>query len=295
MNMSKLLSFLVLSVSFRPASVFSGSVPAFVSIDWLAQNLSNPRVVIIDIRGVDQYKKGHIPHAVNTPFAAWAIENNNLSLELPPDKALPDLLGKLGITSNSMVVVVNRTDTDFSRADATRVAWTCIIAGVKDVGVLDGGYSRWLKANKLISTDIEVPKSTEYDGKVDRSEIASKSYVLSKIGKSVIVDNRTPEDYFGVTSQKGHIKSAVNLPTPWAYAADGTLKKEEDLQAMVSGVIGRDKSKEVILYCEVGGFASTWWFLLTKILGYRNVKLFDGSMQEWIQDPNAPVAAFTWH
>jgi thiosulfate/3-mercaptopyruvate sulfurtransferase len=118
---------------------------------------------------------------------------------------------------------------------------------------------------------------------------------LSKLGKSILLDNRKPEDYFGKTAKPGHIKSAVNLPTPWIFADDGAFVKEEDLQAMAAGVLGAKRRKEIIVYCGVGGFSSTWWFLLTQILGYPNVKLYDGSMEEWMKDSRAPVSTYTWH
>jgi thiosulfate/3-mercaptopyruvate sulfurtransferase len=64
---------------------------------------------------------------------------------------------------------------------------------------------------------------------------------------------------------------------------------------MASGVLGADKSKEIVVYCGVGGYSSTWWFLLTQILGYQNVKLYDGSFEEWSKDPKAPVESYRWH
>jgi thiosulfate/3-mercaptopyruvate sulfurtransferase len=129
---------------------------------------------------------------------------------------------------------------------------------------------------------------------VSRSAVASKDHVLRRIGKSVIVDTRVPEEYFGATSKQGHIKSAVSLPTPWIFTDEGVFRNERELQRMAEGVLGKNKSKEVILYCDVGGYASTWWFLLTQMLGYQNVKVYDGSIQEWIKDPGAPLTAFSW-
>jgi thiosulfate/3-mercaptopyruvate sulfurtransferase len=294
MNPSRALFLIILSILLLPIPVFSNSVPVFVSVDWLAQSLDNPGMVVVDIRGPEQFNKGHIPGSVNAPFASWAIESNGLSLELPPDNVLLNLIGGLGIAKESAVIIVNRTDSDYSRADATRVAWTCILAGVKNVAVLDGGFSRWLKTNQRTTAGKGTTQPTAYDGKLDRSLVASKDYVLRKIGKSIILDVRMPEDYFGIASKEGHIRSALNLPTPWAYASDGTLKSEADLQAMAAGVIGKNKTKEIIVYCGVGGFASTWWFLLTHMLGYQNVKLYDGSMQEWTQDSGAPLTTFSW-
>jgi len=273
----------------------SREMPAIVSPDWLSKNLSNPGMVILDIRSVEQYKKGHIPGSLNTPLSLWAVNRDGLTLELPPEDALRDLIGKSGIDASSHIVIVNRIDTDFNRADSTRVAWTCSYAGIQNTAILDGGYNRWLKEIKSTSTEISNAKPGVYTGKINPTVLASKAYVSGKLGRSVIVDTRLPEDYFGIASKPGHIKHSVNLPTPWAFANDGTLRKVEDLQAMASGVIGENKSQEVILYCGVGGYASTWWFLLTHLLGYQNVKVYDGSMEEWVKDPQSPVTAYCWH
>ncbi len=288
----KSLPFLI--IMLMPVPVLPRDVAPVVSTDWLAQNLDNPRLVVLDIRNIEQYKKGHIPGAFHTPFSAWVVENNNLSMELPPDEAILALLGSLGINSDSIVVVVNRSDTDYARADPARVAWTCIIAGVKNASVLDGGINKWTSEEKAVSAEVAKPKPAIYAGKVDRSAIALKRHVLRRIGKSAIVDNRVPEDYFGIGSLPGHIKSAVNLPAPWIFTKAGLFRDTKELLAMAEGVIGKNKSREVILYCEVGVYASTWSFLLTQMLGYQNVKLYDGSMQEWIKDPRAPLTAYGW-
>jgi thiosulfate/3-mercaptopyruvate sulfurtransferase len=277
------------------AIAFSRDIAPVVSTDWLAQNLQNPNLVILDIRNPDQYKKGHIPGSINSPFENWAVERNGLSLELPSDEALRDLLGKSGIRSGSIVIVVNRNETDFTRSDAVRVAATCTIAGVRNAAVLDGGYTRWRKESRPLTTEPANERSAAYDGTVDRSSFVSRDYVLSRIGKSIIVDARTPEDYFGLGSSRGHIKSALDLPTPWVFNAEGLFNKPELLRAMAEGVVGKNTSSEIIFYCDVGGYASVWWFLLTQMFDYRNVKIYDGSMEEWIKDPKDPVIPYSWH
>lgn len=279
-----------ISTSAQPANI-----PAILSTDSLVQQLRDPRLVVLDIRTPEFYKKGHIPGSINVPLNLWAVSQNGLALELPSDDSLHELVGKSGIDAHSHVVVVNRIDTDFSRTDPARVAWTLHVAGVENVSVLDGGYNRWVKEKKPISTDDVKAKSGSFIGKIDRSSFALKAYVLKKLDKSTIVDSRTPEDYFGITSQPGHIRNSMNLPAPWMFEGDGTFRKESDLAAMVSGVLGTNKSREVILYCGVGGYASAWWFVLTQILGYRNVKVYDGSMEEWLRDPSAPVTTYSWH
>ena len=275
-------------------SAWSRDIAPIVTTDWLTQNLGDARLAVLDIRTAAQYRKGHIPGSVNTPLSVWAVTGNGLSLELPSDEDLRNILGKAGITRTSNVVIVTRTETDFGRADATRVAWTCKVAGLENVAVLDGGFTKWARENKAISTDTPAVPALSYSGPVDRSMVVSKAYLLRKSKRPIIADNRMPEDYFGVTSKPGHIKGAVNLPTPWVFNADGTFKSQEELRSMSAGVLGNEKSKEIVVYCGVGGYSSTWWFLLTQVFGYQNVKLYDGSFEEWAKDPAAPVQTYTW-
>ncbi len=285
---------MILGLLSLPA-LWARDIAPIVSTDWLEQNLKDSRISIVDIRTAVQYQKGHIPRSVNTPLSLWAPASNALSLELPSDEALRDIVGKAGISLASLVVIVTRTETDFGRADATRVAWTCKVAGLENVAVLDGGFSKWARENRAISTDSAAVRALTYSGAIDRSSVASKAYVLNKIKKIIIADNRTPEDYFGISSKSGHIMGAVNLPTPWAFATDGTFRNKEELSSMAAGVLGSDNSKQIVVYCGVGGYASTWWFLLTQVLGYKNVKLYDGSFEEWSKDPRAPVQYYRWH
>ncbi len=276
---------------------WSGDFQAIVSTDWLSKNLGKPEITILDIRSAEQFKKGHIPGCISAPLSLWTPGGNGLSLELPPDAALKDLLGNLGIqdAASSTLVIVNRVETDFGRADTARVAWTCMVAGLKKVAVLNGGYNKWRSEGKIISTDIPSPNRAIFTGLPNKSWVASKAYVSSRLGKSIIVDARVPEDYFGITSKPGHIKGAVNLPAPWIFAEDGTFRDFEDLRVMAAGVIGTKKSKEVLIYCGVGGFAASWWFLLSQVFGYENVKVYDGSMEEWLKDPKAPVETYRWN
>ena len=295
MNVLKLCSILMSLGFLSLPALWSRDIAPIVTTDWLEQNLKDSRISILDIRTAAQYPKGHIPGSVNTPLSLWAPASNNLSLELPSNEALRDILGKAGISLASLIVIVTRTETDFGRADATRVAWTCKVAGLENVAVLDGGFTKWARENRVISTDSTGVHALSYSGTMDRSSVASKAYVLNNIKKIIIADNRTPEDYFGISSKAGHIKGAVNLPTPWVFATDGTFRNIEELRSMAAGVLGTDYSKQIVVYCEVGGYASTWWFLLTQVLEYKNVKLYDGSFEEWSKDPKAPVQRYSWH
>jgi thiosulfate/3-mercaptopyruvate sulfurtransferase len=276
-------------------AAWSRDIKPIITTDWLEQNLSDHGMTVLDIRTAAQYRKEHIPGSINTPLSVWAVANNDLSLELPSDEVLRDILGKAGIARTSKIVIVTRTETDFGRADATRVAFTCAVAGLENVAVLDGGFTKWAREKRALSTETPAVLALSYPGPINRAMVISKAYLLGKLKKLAIADSRTPEDYFGITSKPGHIKGAVNLPTPWVFNADGTFKAQEELRSMAAGVLGNGRSREIVVYCGVGGYASTWWFLLSQLLGYRNVKLYDGSFEEWVKDPTAPVQTYTWH
>jgi thiosulfate/3-mercaptopyruvate sulfurtransferase len=276
------------------------AIPPLVSTHWLAKNIDDSELVMIDIRRSEEYTAGHIPNAINVPFPSWATTKNDLLLELPEVGDLFNTIGSVGIKSNSKVVIVNKTDTQFNLADTTRVACTLLYGGVKNVAILNGEYNKWVKEGKPVSDKIVKPKTVAYKGKVNKAMFVSKEYVQKKIGKSIIVDARTPSDFFGVTQdlfteRAGHIPSAICLPTPWVWTDEGTYKNIKELREMAFGIVGKDRSEEIIIYCDVGGYTSTWCFVLREVLGYTNVKIYDGAAQEWTRDPEAPVVKYRWN
>jgi thiosulfate/3-mercaptopyruvate sulfurtransferase len=300
MTRSRIFCFVIVLFFAIPVVSSTREIAPFVSADWLNQNSSAPGLLIVDVRSGSDYRKGHIPGAVSASLDSWAVNKNKLLRELPAGRDLLDLMGSLGMKESSKVVIVGKGVSDFDRADAIRVAWTILTAGIKNVSVLDGGFPKWLEDKKTVTADQAAPAPGEFRGKIDESAVASKQYVLSRIGKSIIVDSRTPDVFFGVTiesfAQKpGHIKEAVNLPAPWAFTKDGILRSQSELENMANEVTGGNKSKETIVYCGVGVYASVWSYVLTEMLGYKDVKLYDGSMQEWVMDPPGPIGIFGWH
>jgi len=283
-----------------PFAVFARDIAPVVSAEWLEKNLSNSNMIVVDIRKVEEYKEGNIPKSINVFYGSWAIKKNGLGNELPEDDDLFDLIGSAGIKADSHVVVVGKTDTTADLVNMTRIAWTLVYGGIENVAVLDGGFNKWKEAKKPLSTETVKPKSGVYQGKAVKSLFATKEYVVSKIGKANVIDTRMPDFFFGVSKldfvdRAGHVKGAVALPSPWIFAKDGTFKNREDLKAMADGVIGNELSKETITYCDTGRLASGWWFVLREVLGYKNVKMYDGSSQEYAKDPNAPMVKYSWN
>lgn len=282
-------------------------IPPIVSAEWLAaQRVAGTRraadkhgaaseLVIVDIRPPAAYAAGHIPGALSEPFAvpfcAWITLRDELLLELPDDDSLFAAIGALGITRASRVVLVTAPNpgepATYGLSNATRVASTLLYAGVSNVAVLDGGFGAWRAAGLPITTDVPAPVPVTYVAEVAQGLFVSRQYVEERVGRVHIVDARDADVYFGTRTEPfaapaGHIPGACSLPAPWVWHPEHhTYRELEALRQMAAGVIRADQSEEVIVYCGVGGYASTWLFLLTQALGYRNVKLYDGSAQDW--------------
>jgi thiosulfate/3-mercaptopyruvate sulfurtransferase len=306
-------AFILMASFFLTGYAYAKLVPAWtrtidpiVSTDWLSGH--SAEVVILDIRSPGDYAAGHIPGSINEPFVTafdptcrgpssnWIIGSDDcLWLQVPDVNNLVITIGNLGISKDSRVVVVAAPNPGeppfYGFANATRVALTLIYAGVKNAAILDGGYPKWTAEGRPVSKEPTNATPATYQAKVNKGIFVSIEYVRKQIGKAVILDARDAEVYFGVTIEpfapkKGHIPSARSLPTPWMWKLDGKsyiYKDPETLSAMASGVIGKHKANEIIVYCGVGGYASSWWFVLTQVLGYDNIKIFDGSAQEWVK------------
>jgi thiosulfate/3-mercaptopyruvate sulfurtransferase len=301
-------SLLILTASLLPCDyactkeipLSARAIDPVVSTNWLAANIGIKNLVIIDMRSAASYGAGHIPNAINLPFdryhSVWGIQRDGLDLEVPEESDLFKTIGSAGMKNDSLVVIVNDASSlnpeeppVYPRYYACRVADTLIYAGVKNVAILSGGHTKWVQEGRTLSKDIVTPTPVTYSGEANKAMLVSRQYVKENIGKVVIIDAREPDSYFGATVNKfvpkpGHIPSAKSLPSIWIWnSKDGTFKDADMLKKMGSGVVGNDKAKEIIVYCGVGNSASGWWFVLTQILGYDNVKLYDGSAQEWMR------------
>ncbi len=304
-KINSLKAFMVFLLIFLPAAVLAQGLSPIISTDDLAKSLKDPNVIIVDIRKVEDYKAGHIPGAIGVFYNNWAPGAGGLKNEMPMDDDLIDLLSANGITPDSNVVIYGKTDTATERIDATRVAWAMKYAGVQKVSVLSGGFEKWaVREKREVSAEAVKPKAKDFKGKINKAVLVNKDYVKNQIGKAMIVDVREPAFFKGeqkmpFVAKNGRIKGAVNLPTIqvfdkyppgehmepccWTYKDTATLKN------MASGVVGSDLDKEIIVYCDTGKVASAWWFILSDVLGYKNVKIYDGSTEDWMKDASAPI------
>lgn len=265
-----------------------------VSGGWVQRHIGMPGLVVVDVRTADEYHAGHLAGAVNLPFevpySAWTTMRDDLLLELPDPGDLFAVLGQAGIRKDSKVVIVaSVAQPPYPSTGATRVAQTLIYAGLNRVSILDGGYPGWVAQGRPTTTVVPERVPTVFEGTVNGDAFADIDYVHDRIGLSLIVDARDAEVYSGAVvepwaDKPGHISSAVSLPAPLIWNEDGTYKSEHVLKTIVRQRLGApDKRDEIIIYCGVGGYASSWLYVLTKMLAYRNVKMYDGSAQEWVR------------
>ena len=292
--------FLLSLLSFLPPSLH-GKTPPFKNFDHprlieageLAPVINHPSIRIVDMRtSLPDYLNGHIPNAVYLHFENLLVPRNGIPAQLPEKISLEKIMGdSLGISNDMWVVLYSEK----SNPNATYLLWTLNHLGHKKVGILNGGWEKWV-GEKLPQTQAYPPLSSKkFFGRIKGENLAEKKWVLGRLSarNGVIIDARSPKQYSGEEGEeirKGHIPGARNVF--WETTLEGdevkVWKKKEDLEKLFaeSGVV---KQKEVIVHCRTGREASHLYFTLKYVLGFPNVRLYRGSWVEWAADQNLPV------
>ncbi len=158
-NISQKLLAAVFLTLLMPALVFARDIPPVVSTDWLSANLKNPKLIVLDVRSVEDYREGHIPGAVNAFYRAWAYMKDGLFSSLPEKDDIDDTIGYFGIHFDNWIVVTGCMDTPRLSYQSARVVCTLQYAGIANVALLDGGMNKWVAEKKPLSTKIERRKA----------------------------------------------------------------------------------------------------------------------------------------
>lgn len=277
-----------------PLLASARDIAPIVSTDWLMANLKNPKLIILDVRRVEDYREGHIPGSVSSFYGAWAYMKDGMFSSLPEKDDIGDTIGYFGIGFDHWIVVTGCMDTPRLSYQSARVACTLQYAGIQNVALLDGGVNKWIKEKKPLSNKFERRKAKHFQGKYSGEKFADKAYIKENLGKLILLDTREREFFTGekkmdCVPKSGHIPGAFNMPTSCAFNDDKTFKTKEQLAAIVEAAAGKDKNAAIVTYCDIGQCCPTWAYLMTQVLGYANVKLYGGAMQEWAKDPEAPV------
>ncbi len=308
-NMICLLVMVVLaSAVSSPGWVSAAGTAPLVSTDWLDKHKSDKAVVIVDVRSDANYGFAHIPNAVSIPYTELEPKSTTGLFVVPGEKKLTELFQKAGINKNSHVVVYahGNTVSDASKAGASY--WIFKAMGHKKVSMLNGGFTKWTFEGRVVTNKVPNRKRGDIVAKKDPSIFADFHEVARVVqkGGAIFMDARNSVQYFGHEKRAdvtcyGHIPGAINLPADFLThaginRAPATLKEKKDLQRMVTGVgIPSTKSTTIIVYCNTAQLAGLNYLVLKDILGYRNVKVYDGSMLEYCKlKGKLPVEIFSW-
>jgi thiosulfate/3-mercaptopyruvate sulfurtransferase len=269
---------------------------SLVSADWVAANINNPKVTIIEVdEDTTLYGQGHIENAITFH---WREDlQDGLIRDLISKEKFEALLSKSGIANDTTVVLYGGNNNWF----ATYAFWYFKIYGHQDVRLLDGGRKRWELDGRPFVTEVPVRTATRYVAKDrDNSIRAFRDEVVAAIGTKNIVDVRSPAEFSGELAApahlpqeggqiKGHIPTAKNIPWSKAANEDGTFKSDAELKEIYTGA-GVDLAKDTIAYCRIGERSAFSWFVLHELLGVNNVKNYDGSWTEYGSLVGVPVA-----
>ena len=268
-----------------------------VETQWVEEHLTSPKVRIVEV-GYDlgDYDSGHIPGAVGW---AWSTDfQHPVRKDLPDRQAMAELLARSGIENATTIIVYGARRHGY----ATFALWLLKIYGHGDVRVMNGNREKWIAEGRPLRTEPPSMMRSVYTPKEpDWSIRALRDRVLLSIGRTdcILVDVRTPEEYHGqlwdwwkypaeASQRGGHIPGAINLPWDMTLKEDGTFKSMEELQILYTSN-GVTANQEVISYCIVGGRSNHTWFVLTYLLGYPKVQLYDGSWAEWSTLIDVPI------
>ena len=271
--------------------------PVLVTTDWLAEHLKDDNVVVAEVdENPDLYDEGHIAGAVKLH---WRDD-----LQDPVERDLVDkptferLMSERGIANDATLVVYGDKNNWF----AAYAYWYLKIYGHGDVRILDGGRQKWADEGREFTTETPQPPQADYNASErDESIRTYRDAVRAQIGEQTkaLVDVRSPQEYAGDliappgyeqegAQRAGHIPTAASIPWATAVRDDGTFKSADELRELYEGK-GVTPEKEVTAYCRIGERSAHTWFVLRELLGYEQVKNYDGSWTEWGNLVDVPI------
>ena len=266
-----------------------------VTPDWAEQNLDTKGIVFVEVdEDTTAYDKGHITGAVKLD---WKTDLQDPVIRDFVDKgAFEKLLSDKGISNDDTVVLYGGNNNWF----AAYAYWYFKLYGHRDVKLLDGGRKKWELDSRALTEEATQRPATQYTAQdQDTSIRAFRDEVVAAIGNKNLVDVRSPDEFAGrlfapahlpqeASQRAGHIPTALNVPWSKAANEDGTFKSDDELRALYTEA-GLDDAKDTIAYCRIGERSSHTWFALHELLGYKNVRNYDGSWTEWGSLVGVPI------
>jgi thiosulfate/3-mercaptopyruvate sulfurtransferase len=271
---------------------------SLVSTEWLAAHLDDPTVRVLESNeDVLLYDIGHIPGAQKIDWHADL--NDAVQRDYIGREQFQALVRRLGIDDSTTVVFYG----DKNNWWATYALWVFQLFGFTNTKILDGGRAKWEAEDREMTTDIRPVKPSQYKAadRDDRPIRAFMSEVRDHVkAKGKLIDVRSPDEFTGKklhmpdypqegAMRGGHIPGAKSVPWARAANADGTFKTADELRSIYEDEAGLKKDDDVVAYCRIGERSSHTWFVLRYLLGYDNVRNYDGSWTEWGNAVRAPI------
>ena len=269
-----------------------------VDTQWIYDHLNDPQVRIaeVDYNPATSYTIGHIPGAI---LFDWKQDlNDQNKKDIISKEGCEDLLQRAGVNNDTILVLYG----DYKNWFAAFAFWVFKYYGFNDVRLMNGARKKWFEEDRPISLDVPSQprgsfKASEPDNSIRVFILYVKEILSSK--DKILVDVRSPEEYSGkilvlpvYASEQpprgGHIPGAINIPWDWAVNEDGTFKSAEELRNIYNSM-DITNNKEVITYCRIGERSAYTWFVLKYLLGYPNVKNYEGSWAEWSSTVGSPI------
>ncbi len=269
--------------------------PVLVTTDWLAEHLADEGLVVGEVdENPDLYDEGHIPGAIKLH---WREDlQDPVERDLVEKDAFEQLMGSRGISNETTIVLYGDKNNWF----AAYAYWYLKIYGHEDVRILDGGRQKWIDESRELTTDEPQVSAASYSAR-DRDETirARRDAVRETIGRDALVDVRSPQEYSGEliaapgyeqegAQRAGHIPTAQSIPWAQAVKDDGTFKSADELRELYAGK-GITPDRSVTAYCRIGERSAHTWFVLRELLGYEDVRNYDGSWTEWGNLIDVPI------
>ncbi|MBF0354865.1 MAG: sulfurtransferase [Alphaproteobacteria bacterium] len=276
------------------------SLPAMaqplVSAEWLSRHLTDSDIRVIDVgRSAGEFLSAHIPGSAFTDYKkdGWRVERNGVPDVMNTVPALESLLGRLGVSHETHVILVAQGTSAYDMASATRLYWTLKMLGHEGVSILDGGLSGY--AQKKLPLEAGPPKRIEAVAFAARPS-TGLSALLDEVatGSTLLVDSRPSDEYLGINKSDkvqryGTLPGAINLPLVWMTVdGKGFFRKPEELKALFAFAKVPASGRQIV-FCNTGHTASLVWFVAHELLGNSLARLYDGSLAEWSLDPGRPM------
>lgn len=261
-----------------------------VSAQWLSANLDGPELRVVDVRSLKAYQKSHVPGAVHLPPRKLWTRVNGLKGTLPPVPQVQQTFREAGIGRNTIVVAYD----DSNGLWASRVFWALDYLGQNNGRVLNGGFNSWSAGGNPVSTEIPQVRKTDLVLTPNQDRISKLPWLVSRLRSPglKIIDARSPDEYTGKEARSkrgGHIPGALNLN--WVNHLSPSDKKAVRSVSEVKALYDAfdlQPDDEIVPYCQTN-VRGSHAYLMLKVLGYPNVRPYEGSWEEWGNQPETPV------